>query len=178
MIPSELRKIRNVADSIRKMMSEADTVVAQTAAKTGLTTQMNKILADGYFFYFKAHMFHWNVTGSNFPQYHEFFGKVYEQVFDSLDPIAEQIRALGIMAPVSIPQLASLTTISHPTGVPSADQMFTALIDDNQKIISGLTAGYKLAESAGEAGLSNFLQDLIDKHKKLAWMLDSTSKGG
>ena len=177
MIASDIKKIRNVADSIRKMMNESDAVVAQTAAKTGLTAQMNKILADGFFFYFKAHTFHWNVTGPNFNDYHAFFGKVYEQVFDSLDPIAEEIRALGIMAPTSLQSLASITTIAPTTSIPSAQQMFTILIDDNNKILAGLTTGYKLADAAGEPGLSNFLQDLIDKHKKLAWMLESTSKG-
>ena len=123
MIASEIKKIRSVADTVRKMMTEADATVAASSAKSALVSQMNRILSDGYFFYFKAHTFHWNVTGPNFPQYHEFFGTVYEQVFDNLDPIAEQIRALGVMAPVSIPQMASMTTISHSSGVPSADQI-------------------------------------------------------
>ena len=169
--------LRSLNDSVRKVMRESDDAAASTSAKSSLVGQMNRILSDGYFFYFKAHMFHWNVTGANFPQYHEFFGKVYEQVFGNLDPIAEQIRALGVMAPVSLQQMSTMTSIVPSSGIPSAEQMFGILIDDNKKIIAGLTAGYKLAESAGEPGLSNFLQDLIDKHKKLAWMLESTAKG-
>ena len=35
---------------------------------------MKKVLADTFALYLKAHNYHWNVEGPNFPQYHEFFG--------------------------------------------------------------------------------------------------------
>jgi starvation-inducible DNA-binding protein len=171
------KSIRSVADSARKIMENVDTQALKEQNDFQLVAQMRKILADGYTFYFKAHTFHWNVEGSNFPQYHEFFGKVYEQVFASLDPIAEEMRALKAYAPSSLRELLAIASISETSNIPSPQEMLAILINDNEKIIVGLTAGYKLAETAGEAGLSNFFQDLIDKHKKLGWMLTSTNKG-
>ena len=168
------RKTLNVAESVRRVMG-----VKQLHESTNmeLVTQIKKILADGYAFYFKAHTYHWNVEGSNFPQYHDFLSKIYEQVFASLDPIAEEIRALGAYAPTSLSQLLQMSSISEANGVPSPVEMLSTLSSDNEKIIQGLTAGYRMAESANEPGLSNFLQDHIDKHKKLAWMITSTLKG-
>ena len=43
-----------------------------------LIEQMKVTLASTFTFYLKAHAFHWNVEGSNFPQYHEFFGDIWE----------------------------------------------------------------------------------------------------
>jgi DNA-binding ferritin-like protein len=35
-----------------------------------LITQLKTILGTNFALYFKAHSFHWNIEGSNFPQYH------------------------------------------------------------------------------------------------------------
>jgi starvation-inducible DNA-binding protein len=168
------KRTKNVAEAVRKVMGLTN---LKENVSMELVTQMKKILADGYVFYFKAHTFHWNVEGSNFPQYHDFFSEIYEEVFGNLDPIAEQIRALGAYAPTALSQLLSMTSLTEAAGVVAPQQMVNDLLSDNEKIIQGLIAGYKLAESANELGLSNFLQDLVDKHKKLSWKLTSTGKG-
>jgi starvation-inducible DNA-binding protein len=156
-----------------KMMKESYLVEDTTPA---LSAAMKAILADAFHMYFKAHTFHWNVEGANFPEYHKFFGDVYEQLFDTIDPIAEEIRALGEYAPRSLTELKGSTSIDD-SSVQTPAEMFGSLLADNSKIIAGLTNGYKVAEAAGEIGLSNFLQDKIDAHKKLGWMIKSVSKG-
>jgi DNA-binding ferritin-like protein len=54
--------------------------------------------------------------------------------------------------------------------------MFASLAADNQKILGGLLGCQKMAEAANQVGLANYLQDLFDAHKKLAWMLSSILK--
>jgi DNA-binding ferritin-like protein len=34
--------------------------------------------ATSFSFYLKAHNFHWNVEGEDFLEYHDLFGKIYE----------------------------------------------------------------------------------------------------
>jgi starvation-inducible DNA-binding protein len=41
--------------------------------------------ASSFSFYLKAHNFHWNVEGSDFKQYHDLFGDIYEEVFENYD---------------------------------------------------------------------------------------------
>jgi len=158
-----------------KMVKESVEPLAEEATPA-LSAAMKAILADAFHMYFKAHTFHWNVEGANFPEYHKFFGDVYEQLFDTIDPIAEEIRALGEYAPRSLTELKGSTSIDD-SSVQTPAEMFASLLADNSKILAGLTNGYKVAEAAGEIGLSNFLQDKIDAHKKLGWMIKSVSKG-
>ncbi len=141
-----------------------------------LTIQLKKILADAFVFYFKAQTFHWNVEGPNFPQYHEFFGKVYGTVHDSIDVLAEHLRILGVYAPNSLSELLVSTNIRESTGRMDTNSMFMELIADNNTILAGLRMGYDMAEEANEFGLSNYLQAQIEAHRKLGWMLRSTSK--
>lgn len=139
-----------------------------------LLERMKVLLATNFSFYLKLHFFHWNVTGPNFPQYHEFFGDLYEEVFAANDKIAEQIRAIKGFAPGSLTRFMDLTTIKDQVDVVPAEQMLSIAIQDNDKVIEVITQAFLAAEQSAEHGLANFLQDRIDIHKKHAWMLRST----
>lgn len=139
-----------------------------------LLDRMKTLLATNFSFYLKLHFFHWNVTGPNFPQYHEFFGDLYEEVFAANDNIAEHIRAIKGYAPGSLSRFLDLTTIKDQIDVVPAEQMISIAVQDNDKVLEALTLAYLAAEQSAEHGLANFLQDRIDIHKKHAWMLRST----
>lgn len=136
-----------------------------------LINRMKTVLATTFAFYLKAQNFHWNVEGINFPQYHEFFGKLYEEVHGAVDPIAEQIRALDAYAPGALQRFKELSSITDENTIPSAMIMCQRLMDDNDKVISDLMFAYNEAEKQKQLGLANFLQDRIDIHKKHRWML-------
>jgi starvation-inducible DNA-binding protein len=142
-----------------------------------LITEMKIALASVFSFYLKAHYFHWNVEGPNFPQYHSFFGDLYNEVFDSVDQYAEEIRSLGSYAPGSLGRFKELSKVEDEVNIPNAMIMIRQLTDDNLKIISMLENINKLANENNKSGLSNFIEDRIDKHNKHAWQLKAISKG-
>lgn len=142
-----------------------------------LVQLMSKALADTFAMYLKSHNFHWNVKGPNFPQYHGFLGDLYDELHGAVDPIAEHIRTLDAFAPGSMARFLSLTSIAENNTEISAAEMFTQLQADNQTVLNSLIDAEKLATRFSEVGLSNFLQDRIDTHKKHAWMLKSINKG-
>ena len=45
--------------------------------------------------YAQTHGYHWNIENEDFPQYHKFFLKIYEDVYESIDTYAENVRKLG-----------------------------------------------------------------------------------
>jgi len=139
-----------------------------------LVEQMKKVLADTYALYVKAQYFHWNVEGDDFPMYHEFFGKIYEELQGAIDGIAEEIRTLDAYAPGSFKRFSELTTISDQTKIPPPEMMIGELHADNIKVLGTLMTAYKLAEQYNEIGLSNFIQDRYDAHKKHGWMLKAS----
>lgn len=134
---------------------------------------MRKALADAYAFQLKVNNYHWNVTGPNFPQYHEFLGKLYQEVFASTDNIAEQIRALDAYAPGSFTRFIELTDIEDEVNIPTSNEMISRLVSDNDKYLETLNMAFKLANQFDKQGLVNFLADRIDVHNKHAWMLRS-----
>ena len=141
-----------------------------------LIQEMKVSLASTFAFYLKAHGFHWNVEGPNFPQYHEFLGNIWEETFGAVDPLAEHLRALDAYAPASLARYTELSIVKDELNIPSAISMMTKLESDNASIIDQLTKTQGLAESNKKMGLANFLQDRIDAHEKHGWMLRSITK--
>lgn len=141
-----------------------------------LKTALGKVLANTFVMYFKAHAYHWNVEGMFFPQFHEFFGNLYEELHGAVDPIAEHIRAIDGYAPVSLSDIKTLSMITESMLVTEAKQMVDNLISDNNLVIISLMQAYQEAEKVSEIGLANFLQDRIDIHQKHGWMLKATAK--
>lgn len=141
-----------------------------------LIDQLKITHADVFTFYLKAHFYHWNIEGSNFPQYHEFLGDLYQDVFESVDTIAELIRSLDSYAPGTLSRFKDLTNIEESEIVPDAKTMMYNLYVENLKVRASLLSSFDAAENESEYGVSNFLQDRIQAHEKHSWMLRSILK--
>ena len=141
-----------------------------------LIEQLKALLATSFSFYLKSHNYHWNVTGPNFSEYHKFLGDVYAQAHEDVDAYAEQIRAMGAFAPGSITRFAELTRIQDEVNIPSPTFMFARLDADNDILRTELLACHKYAEAVGQFGVVNFLEDRLQYHDKLGWMLQSFYK--
>jgi starvation-inducible DNA-binding protein len=142
-----------------------------------LGNSLKVLLATKFGFYLKAHNYHWNVEGENFNDYHTFFGNLYNEVFASIDVVAEHIRTLDIYVPGSFGRFYQLSEVKDETNIPTAINMARKLEEDNKKVIAALNDAHKLAEAAGKKGIVNFIEERIDIHEKHGWMLRAISKG-
>lgn len=142
-----------------------------------LTIAMKVVLANTFVMYFRAHSYHWNVEGMFFSQLHDYFGGLYEELHDTIDPIAEQIRTLNSFAPISLNDLYSFKTCLEDAIKPNdATEMLQNLLDSNQTVLDSLYAAFKLAEEANNQGLVDYLGGRIDAHNKHGWMLKAYLK--
>lgn len=141
-----------------------------------LVQELKRAFASTYAFYLKAQYYHWNVEGPNFPQYHEFLGKIYEEVGGAIDKMAEHIRALDAYAPGSFERLAELSAIQGDNMIVPARDMIANLLADNDKLTPMLISVMKKAEAVDRYGTANFIQDRIEAHRLHSWMLKATLK--
>lgn len=134
--------------------------------------------ATEYSFFVKAQNFHWNVEGPDFLQYHDLFGKIYEEVYDSIDTFAEQIRGLGGYAPGSFQKFSMLSQVEDENNILDKTSMTAELLEDSLKIVKILKITFQRSEEFGEYGFSDFVAGRIDAHRKHQWMLRSSLKNG
>ena len=132
--------------------------------------------ASEYAFALKAQNFHWNVEGPLFVQLHDLFDTIYNEVYGSIDTFAEQLRALQVYTPASLQKFSMLTKVEDENAVPEFHGMLSELLEDSERMANIFRVTFDMAESNGDHGLSNFLADRQDAHKKHSWMLRSCLK--
>lgn len=132
--------------------------------------------ASSFFYYVKAAGFHWNVEGRDFPQYHEFLGDLYQDVYGTIDVLAEYIRALDSYAPGAVSRYAELSVIEDQTKIPRAELMFAELQQDTQKLLECIMNCFASATEENQQGIANFLSERQAVMQKHAWMIRSILK--
>lgn len=142
-----------------------------------LADSLKTLLATEYAFSLKAQLFHWNVEGPDFAQLHEFFGNLYEEVYNnSIDRTAEFIRSLDDYAPGSYERFAELSEIQGQIKIPRARLMIEELLANNGQMIDLLNRCFAEAEQEDQQGIANFIAERLDAHGKHGWMLRSFLK--
>jgi starvation-inducible DNA-binding protein len=142
-----------------------------------LVDDLKTLLATQYAFVIKAQLFHWNVEGPDFAQLHEFFGDIYEEVYEnSIDQTAEFIRILDDYTPGSFERFAELSLITGQTKIPRARLMIEELFADAEQLIALLNQCFDVSEAEDQQGICDFLAGRIDAMGKHRWMLRSFLK--
>lgn len=137
---------------------------------------LNHLLCDEVVIYIKTLKFHWNVYGIVFHDFHALFKEQYEQMLDISDDVAERVRAVGHDSFGTMAEFLKNTRLKEEPGkVPDALGMIKILLADHESVIRQIRKDVETCEDLGDAGTSNFLQDLMEKHEKIAWMLRATA---
>jgi starvation-inducible DNA-binding protein len=139
-----------------------------------LVNALKIAFASEFSFYLKSHNFHWNVTGIHFQELHDLFANIYEEVYASIDPFAENIRKLNSYTPASYERFSMLSKIDDETEKLPAEAMIAELLQDSDKMVKILKLTFDMATAEGEDGLANFLAERMDAHRKHSWQLRAT----
>jgi starvation-inducible DNA-binding protein len=127
--------------------------------------------------YGQAHGYHWNVEGAGFPQYHKFLLKIYSDVYESIDPISENLRKLGAKAPFGVKEWNenSDLEINDSEGL-GVKQMFQELLNTNTIVLAMLRRTFDISNELDEQGICNFIAGRIEQHQFWNWQLTATLK--
>jgi starvation-inducible DNA-binding protein len=143
--------------------------------RKGVVELLSTLLADEYVLYTKTRNYHWNVVGMQFNDLHKFFESQYEALDEIIDEVAERARSLGGRALGTLQEFKERTRLKEePKKSPEAKQMLANLLADHETLVRELRADLQTAmDKHGDAGTSDFLTGLMEKHEKMAWMLRS-----
>ena len=116
-----------------------------------------------------AHLAHWNVTGVDFYHFHLLFERVYETFAEKFDPMAEQVRGLGIEIPASI--MNSVPELEWGT----PQELCSRLLDLVKELESGLKLAREEAEEDKNYGLIASIEDLLMECNTISYLLSSVN---
>ena len=164
------RKVDNQEEALP--LSNSIHIGLSPEVRQKVASLLNKLLSDEFVLYTKTLKFYWNVQGQNFTELHKLFKKQYKKVFKMIDAIAERARALGAPALGSLKEFSTYSRLKEiTTDKLSAQEMLKQLLADHETIIRTLRDAIDSTTQANDQGTANFLQELLVKHEKFAWML-------
>jgi len=143
--------------------------------RAAMADAVGRLLADTYALYFKTHAYHWNVTGPRFHDLHAMFEEQYTEMWQATDEIAERVRALGELAPISYDALASKASIRFDEDTPDADAMVKNLVSGHEQVVRTAREVLKLAGDHGDEATADLVAPRLSAHEKTAWMLRATA---
>jgi HK97 family phage prohead protease len=168
-------RIRNqISKSARalSLMASEEGDMADMNQVPDLNEELTELLADVVSFYFRAHGAHWNVKGADFSEYHKLFQKIYEDVYESIDPLAENLRKLGSIAPFTLGSFMALRCLEDaPTILQDPIALANDLLTANDMILDELSDAFDCASMYNQQGIANFLAGRIDSHQYWKWQL-------
>ena len=166
--------IKNPTQGYGKPKRKKELGMKKYAEDSGdLLDTLDEVLSNGIVLYFSAHRAHWNVEGPDFFEYHQLFGEIYDDIYGSIDTIAENIRKFGGFAnPLSV--LEDSADLEDDSATSDAKALALNLYMKNMEYIVILKNAFDVANQENEQGIANFIAERIDKHQKWNWQLKSS----
>lgn len=165
----------------------ADTITPKAALKTptdlkadgvaGISKAINGLVADAFALYLKTKNFHWHLTGPNFRDFHLMLDEQADQIFASIDPLAERVRKLGGSTIRSISQISKLQSLmdNNAEFVGPLD-MLIELMDDNKKMAAAMRKAHDVCDDHQDYASASLLEIYLDETERRVWFLFESSR--
>jgi HK97 family phage prohead protease len=115
------------------------------------------------------------VVGADFSEYHKLFQKIYEDVYESIDPIAENLRKLGSKAPFTLVDFLATRTIDDASSISQDPRALASdLLTANDVLLDEISDAFDCATNYGRQGVANFLAGRMDQHQLWKWQLSAS----
>jgi len=139
-----------------------------------LEQDLNVLLASTFAFALKSQRYHWNVMGIGFYSHHEFYQEIYEEAYEAVDLIAENIRALGRFPAGSLSEFVELSQVAEEDNtIVDAGEQMQELARANDVVIRIIKIAMTAADDENKDDIEDMLVERLRAHKKHGWMLNS-----
>ncbi|HEY7123441.1 MAG TPA: DNA starvation/stationary phase protection protein [Ktedonobacterales bacterium] len=143
-----------------------------------VTEALNPLIADAFALYVKTKNFHWHLAGSHFREYHKLFDQQAEQIFASIDPMAERVRKIGGTTIRSIAHISQLKAVPDDNeGFVSPGEMVRRLMQDHLQSAKRQRAAIEVCEKNRDIVTANILEDILDQTERRKWFLFEVTQG-
>ena len=133
---------------------------------------INKLVADCFALYIKTKNFHWHMSGPHFRDYHLMLDGQGEQIFATIDPLAERVRKLGKTTVTSVGVIQKLARIKDDDqAYVDPRDMLLELLDDNKATAAAMREAHEICDDAKDSGTAGLLETFIDETERRTWFL-------
>lgn len=152
---------------------DAEESIKTEEAASGAAASVQKVLNEMIVLAFVAQRAHWNVTGTDFEEYHALFGAIYEDIFGSVDAVAEEIRKMNVMVE-NLTSMVMSSSFKDDATSSDARTLTQDLLSKNMMLNETVLSAFTSCSEANEQGTADLLASRDGMHKKWSWQLRSS----
>lgn len=164
----------NAINQIEELETPSD---LDEKGRTKVIEALNALVADSFALYIKTKNYHWHVSGRHFRDYHLLLDEQADQIFATIDPLAERVRKIGGNTLRSIGHIAQLQRVKdNDEDFVAPKDMLTDLIAENKKMAKNMRDAHKAADDAEDVATASLLENFIDETERRTWFLFETTR--
>lgn len=133
-----------------------------------LPAKLITVFAETYTLALKTQSAHWNTTGKEAFYLHLLHERVYSELYESIDSLAELIRSMDVIVPASLLQIMQYSKIQGAEGstsMPNGFETVAILLDDHKVLLQSLKEANECSEECpGSANLIGALSQTCLSH--------------
>lgn len=139
-----------------------------------VANKLQQLLADEQILYAKTRNYHWNVEGPNFMEMHLFYERLYNELAEVIDQVAERIRKIGHYAQGRLQDFLKQANLLEGEYTNDQIEQLRNLLSDHETIIRYLRNDIgDFEDKFKDAGSADFITGLLQRHEEWAWFIRS-----
>lgn len=152
-------------------MKTLDYIKLNESGANKVVDSLQLLLADLQVYYTNLRNFHWNIKGRGFFQLHEQFEKLYDNVADKVDEVAERILMLGGVPENKFSNYLKVSRIKETETTSCGEEAIQNILNTLSHLIQVERELISLAGNIDDEATVSMLSDYIVEQEKLVWML-------
>lgn len=138
---------------------------------------LNALVADAFALYIKTKNYHWHMSGRHFRDYHLLLDEQADQIFATIDPLAERARKIGGNTIRSVGHIAQLQRVKdNNEDFVAPKDMLLDLMSENKKMGKNMRDAHQAADDAEDVATASLLENYIDETERRTWFLFETTR--
>ncbi|HUI81694.1 MAG TPA: DNA starvation/stationary phase protection protein [Bryobacteraceae bacterium] len=147
-------------------------VTQENRADHPVVQYLQRQLADAFVLYANYKHYHWQTFGPHFRDLHLMFDQFAQEVFDTIDDIAERIRMIGPdIENVQLKQMQEAADVHSAVPGQSVREMIEEAGANSIVVIKDLRDGAKTADDSHDPGTVDLFSKVVQIHEKQEWFL-------
>ena len=162
-----------MAQTATKKLSEklSEQISETNKPNSEVVKGLQQQVANAFILYLNYKHYHWQTFGPLFRDLHRLFDEFAEEVYETIDVLAERVRMIG-QNPVSrIEEFQKTATIKSAADNTDMREMIKEADTNVIRIIKEMRQAIKTADESDDPGTADVLTRFVQIHEKHEWWL-------
>ena len=160
-----------MAKQATKIEKISDEISKSNKPNSEIVQSLQKQIANSFILYLNYKHYHWQTFGPFFRDMHRLFDEFAEEVYGTIDELAERVRMIG-QNPVSrIEEFQKTATVKSAADSQDMRQMILEADNNAIRVIQEFREAIKTADEGDDPGTADVLTKFVQIHEKHEWWL-------